>query len=482
MNRQRAATAILLAGVFLAAALVRILASTGDLWFDEIWTLMMVLDLASPLEVFTRLHHDNNHYLNSTFLYFMGPTRPLLLYRIPSLAAGMGTMALAVAIARRRGWIEAGIAALLFGASFPLVLYASEVRGYAAATFALLAAYICLQRLLVERKRGLLVLFWLTCMLALLSHLTCLFVLASFWIWSAIALLRPGRKPVAWLREITILHGVPLLALAALYVIDLRHARSGGGPGEDLFTILSVSLAQLLPLPSGFFPYAPLAAAAVALCGFSAVLRWRNGNLEWIFDVGVLVIGPLSFVIATSILGAQPVAMRHFHGSFVFWLLGIVYGLGWLARRGAWGAGTVAALIAAMMIGNAQSLKPLLEYGRGGYQKALLDLAERYDDEPITVGSSNDSRNGTLVNFYLYRLELEDRIQYLERRQWSASEPDWFIYNSFLNVSAPAAYLESRGLYFKHVRGYPSTPFSGWNWHLYERVPLRHRDQNPSKE
>ena len=111
MNAHRAATAILIAAVFIAATYVRIVASTGDLWFDEIWTLIMVDNLASPLEVFTRLHHDNNHYLNSIFLYWMGPDRALLLYRVPSLLAGMGTMALAVMIARQRGRIEALIAA-----------------------------------------------------------------------------------------------------------------------------------------------------------------------------------------------------------------------------------------------------------------------------------------------------------------------------------------------------------------------------------
>ena len=39
--------------------------ATGELWFDEIWSLGFALSSSSPLEILTRHHHDNNHPLNT---------------------------------------------------------------------------------------------------------------------------------------------------------------------------------------------------------------------------------------------------------------------------------------------------------------------------------------------------------------------------------------------------------------------------------
>jgi len=43
-------------------------------WLDEIWSLKLVRDLGSPLEVVTGLHIDNNHILNSLYMYMIGDT------------------------------------------------------------------------------------------------------------------------------------------------------------------------------------------------------------------------------------------------------------------------------------------------------------------------------------------------------------------------------------------------------------------------
>ena len=53
------------------AALLRARSAMNDLWMDEIWSVELVRELHSPLEIFTKIHHDNNHYLNSLFIYFV---------------------------------------------------------------------------------------------------------------------------------------------------------------------------------------------------------------------------------------------------------------------------------------------------------------------------------------------------------------------------------------------------------------------------
>ena len=71
---------------------------------DEIWSLLLFAAVAkSPLAIFT-FHHDNNHYLVTLWMYLLGPLqRYWILYRLPSIAAGIGTVALAGLVARRRG-------------------------------------------------------------------------------------------------------------------------------------------------------------------------------------------------------------------------------------------------------------------------------------------------------------------------------------------------------------------------------------------
>ena len=80
------------------AVVLRFWASLDNFWLDEIWSWMMARQLKSPLEVVTRLHHDNNHHLNTLVLYAFGPNAPLYLYRLPAVLAGSGAVLLC-------GWV-----------------------------------------------------------------------------------------------------------------------------------------------------------------------------------------------------------------------------------------------------------------------------------------------------------------------------------------------------------------------------------------
>src|SRR5437762_2787603 len=84
------------------ATIIRTRAALNDLWLDEIWSLRLVGQISSPLDVFTKIHFDNNHYLNSLWLHLCGFRGNWPGYRIPSLLAGVGTVILAGLIGRRR--------------------------------------------------------------------------------------------------------------------------------------------------------------------------------------------------------------------------------------------------------------------------------------------------------------------------------------------------------------------------------------------
>ena len=102
--------------------------------------------VSSPLEVFTSLHHDNNHYLYTWFLQILGTDQPWAVYRLPSVLAGIGAVFVAGLIGGRGGRAEATTGMLLVALSYLQIYYASEARGYGCAIFFALLSFWLLSR------------------------------------------------------------------------------------------------------------------------------------------------------------------------------------------------------------------------------------------------------------------------------------------------------------------------------------------------
>ena len=113
--------------VLVLAVVLRLAAARNDLWLDEIWSLDLAARVHRPIEVFTGLHHDNNHYLNTLWLWAVGPDRDALVYRLIALITGTATVAMAGRIGRA-GAAAALSAMLLFAVSYVMVVYSSEAR------------------------------------------------------------------------------------------------------------------------------------------------------------------------------------------------------------------------------------------------------------------------------------------------------------------------------------------------------------------
>src|SRR5438270_6877815 len=121
--------------VVILAVSLRARSVLNDLWMDEIWSIELVRELHAPVEVFTKTHHDNNHYLNCLFIYFFGQRGNWPGYRIPAVVAGFGTIVLAWFIGLRRDRATAFFSMLLVSFSYVMILYSSEARGYAPLIF-----------------------------------------------------------------------------------------------------------------------------------------------------------------------------------------------------------------------------------------------------------------------------------------------------------------------------------------------------------
>jgi hypothetical protein len=172
--------------VLLAAAVLRAPGMFHDFWFDEAWSYLLVREfVSSPADILTRLHVDNNHPLNSLFLYVLGDRTAWYVYRVPAFVFGVGAVVLAGAIMARRGRAHASAAMILVGCSYPLVVYSSEARGYSPMVFFVLLALDSYERHLATRAWFPLATFWTAVILGFLSHLTFAHAYGAMLVWAA---------------------------------------------------------------------------------------------------------------------------------------------------------------------------------------------------------------------------------------------------------------------------------------------------------
>lgn len=451
--------------VVIVAAVLRVLAARGDLWLDEIWTLRLLQGVRSPWDVFA-IHHDNNHLLNSLYLYLLGERDRELWYRAVAVASGIGTVALLGYAPVRRDFPAAFTTCLLAAVSYPLVLFSSEARGYAPALFFAVASYHLLQAWWRRRTLARLLLFWAAALLGLLSHLTFAYVALALFVWSCVReTARPGRTPRA-LVELLRCHGVPLLFTGLLYVFFARGMVFGRGPVYDAFQVVRGALLLATGAHGGEVVAAlgVLAAFAASLAGLVALER--RGSDAWVFLLAVLVHAP-----ACILLLATPTYFydRYLLACFPFFYILAGHALA-AAWRGAWpGKALFAVVLLLFVAGNAPRIAALLALGRGGYHAALLYMAEHTAGGEISVASDNDTRNEKLVWFYQRRLPEGKRIVYHDHEHLPEGGPEWLITHSQDLEAVPQDTLRVQGSRYTLARSYRYSGISGWHWFLYHK-------------
>ena len=447
-------------------ALLRLLAARGDLWLDEIWSLQLAGVAGSVAGVFTALHHDNNHYLNTVWLLWCGPAAGPLLYRAVSVASGAVMLA---ALAARPLGLDRGqtLAALLLNAVSPLlVVLQSEARGYGLAMACAVAGALCLGRLLDEPRPGRAAAFAAIAVAGLLAHLTFLFALTAFAAWSAVALLSRRDFRSRTLACFAVAFAFPGLALGALWALDLRVLKVGGGPEFERVAVLRQLLRETLGLQSGFGELAGALFLAAALFEVARLIRARRA--EWAFYLTVLVLAPTLVILGSH---AEYQAPRYFSVAMPFLLvlvgsvLARLWDSGWLGRGGA------ALLLAVFLVGSARELFGLVALGRGHYREAVAYLIQNSPPDDPTIGSDHDFRNPMLLAYFARQLAGGDVLQYEPQAQWTTHAPRWFIRHD------PSETPDTRDFSLGGVGHYHlerQFPFyggiSGWHWLVYRRA------------
>lgn len=221
------------------AAVVRLACAQGDLWLDEVWTLALLTTLESPLQIVTRLTHDNNHILNSVFAWWLGGLEEDWRLRLPAVIAGTAGVAVAASFSGLDDGpevrdpscpgVRAALAALLQAASYLMIHYQSEARGYALALgIGLLSPWAFLRARGAPGSR-LAIVHWVAVTVALLGHAVAIHFFAATFAWSLVRFRRDALGVPSIVTAAMWWHGVPAAVTAALYFGFLGRLSIGGG-------------------------------------------------------------------------------------------------------------------------------------------------------------------------------------------------------------------------------------------------------------
>lgn len=449
---------------------LRLAASLDDFYIDEIWSFFLARQMGSLTDVF-KLNHDNNHILNTAYLYFIGGephtisgSPSFLLHRLLSVVTGTVSMWLIWKIAVKKGRVEAFTALVLAGLSFPLIVYSSEARGYGPQMMFALASFLFCREYLSGRGALYAVLLWVAAVAAFLSHSSFIYIYAGLIFWSAYVEATHRRPGQAMLR-LAMLHAVPLVFLVLYYLFFLKGMVYGGGEVGGAWKEVLVTASMALGSGSGG-PYGYISLAVIFLLSAAGLLAVRkNDSGELVFFIAAIFFVPTLIVL---VMKPEFLYFRYFLVCFPFFYLLAAYALSLLYAKGAWGKAAFSAALVFFIILNLWNSTDLIRKGRGGYSEALIYMAGATEGTEIVIGSDHDFRNKLVLDFYS-RFIRDKAVVYLDKEARQEGAAQWMIRHSVDKAYSPPAYLFESGHRYTLARSYGFAGVSGWSWFLYKK-------------
>lgn len=470
----------LLASGLLVAVLLRVPGLWTELWMDEILSVRLVEAVRSPLGVFTDIHRDNNHYVNSLWLWAVGSRAPGWLMRLPTLVLGVALVVLAYRVTRTRGRTAASVTAALFAVSYPLIHYSSEARGYGYLVFFTLVAYGAFRRWTSGGGMRAGAIYAVGSALAFLSHLGFATVFAAFVLWSVLEVMdsRENRGSVVWSH--VGVHVLPAVTLLILYFVDIRFMTAAGG-----FARLGPleSLAGAAGLVVGVAPGA--VAALVAACAWVAI---AFGVRSWCGEYrneAIFLVVAIAFSLASGALPGYGYP-RYYLTALLFSLLFLGHATTLAITSERWKVFGVVLLVMVGAVNLTQTVR-FASVGRGMYREATEYMAAEVALGPVTVAGSHDMGSVLALDYYGASAGVEGRLEYYCRtastygcsrvRPSSSSGDDplrFFLLASLSDRFSHPEVLNVPDLdQYEFVRSYPKYGLSGIYWVLYERSGQR---------
>lgn len=443
-------------------------AASNDLWLDEIWTWMTTLQLQSASDVLFRVHDENNHFLNTWFIYLAGPNATGLTYRLPAVFAGVISIMLAGAISLRRGSTAALFSMLLVASSYLLTHYSSEARGYGLVVCCALLAFWLLEKALEQPSFKTDFAFAAAAICGVLSQPMFVYAYGALGLWWLLYWLSRFQQTGA-MRQFVIsalrCHALPIAFMGCLYVINIRLMLNAGGPIESLADVIAQTLALAVGISVAGVVRWFAAAFAVGAAATALVWLKRNGGRRWLFFLLVMLVAPALLLLAVKRSEVYP---RYFLISVAFWNVLLGQGLAelWDRRRE---FRLVAAVILLLIVSaNLVNVARLIQLGRGNYRESIGWMLQQSGGDSLRVGSDHDFRNTMLLSFN--QQFFTERIVYYPMNQWPPQGPDWFIQHRIeQGQNFESEYVASSTQRYQLQRVVRYAGLSGWDWAIYRR-------------
>ncbi len=474
--------------VFLLSAALRVAASSGDLWLDEIMSLNAARGCQNILQIFS-LNHDNNHLLNSVWLFLLsGVDNPMLL-RGFSLLSGFGTLFLLLTWpeTRTRGAeggspltdtfdIERVLRMLMIGASYPLVLYDSEARGYATMMFGGLLAWRVLWVGAFGFRAALI--FWIGSGLCVLGHSSGVQWHCALLVWSLVTVwLSPARGVIG--RSLALFHLPVIIGVGILWLGFISQLPAGSGSLRSWYEVLvsALSIGFGGPLVSELAPEVSLLALLIAIVVLVLIIRalvsqWNQDRRFAITCLTGIALVPIAAVV---LFDPRVIYERYFLSSLVF-----IYFL--LARFAAdlWHKNSVARAVVAValvmfVIGQALNLASLMAHHRGSYKSLLVEVLAVDSADPLVVTRDHSFRIDLVSRYYQQQIEGGERLVFQH-------DPlaRWHIVHSQDSEWLPPPFIPGpEGASLEKVSCRFSAPLSGWSWCAYRAAVERELEKVP---
>jgi|GEM_PF-3091674 len=462
---------------------LRVQGAGGDLWQDEIWSLNHAAAMSAWHEVFWNVIHDNNHPLNTLYLYLVGLDQAPWVYRLASIVAGgLSILAAGWAVGRQGGG-RVLIAMLLTAVLYPLVHYGSEARGY---SLMILFAYLAFG--VVDRAQNptgpARWLFGGAVTLGALSHLSILPVAFMMSIAFGLRRLKDGHglwpSIHATLRFcVPAAGGLALIGSGIVYGLNhpTRGWYGGGGycPDEGCFIGALDSIVRFFT--GGFHVGMAGLHTALFTILILAAVGWllHQGRSRAFLYATVFIGTPLLYLV----LGQPTVPYgRYFLGVMAFLPIFLADLAGELRHRTRTVRMIGGLALLVLVSANAWAVTRFHQTGRGTYTEVYDLITQNNPGPTITVGSDHTFRMSMVFDHLAQTKHLDKTLIYSTAQNVKRERPDWLI--MVLRDAGPAKKMvclddevpNTTAALYGWIGSSEYWGLAGANWDVYHLLPI----------
>jgi len=448
-------------------ALLRIIATRNDLWLDELISLNIAHSVTTPWQIFTAVHSDNNHYLNTIFLYFMKGHADDAADRYLSVLWGIALVPAGYWLLVRRSRLEALLLSGLLTFSYPLIHFSSEARGYSGALLGLMLACGAISRWVTGYRRvvPLGAIYSGGIILALLSHLTAALVWFALAAASLVAVVRRAERQ-KWIGQWAAFNALPSAVLLALYFFDFRYLSELGGSPMSVMHGLS----RLLALGLGW-PAKDAISVWILLLPIAGLIGWHLLQEKKSGEPLSILLAAIFVLPALCTLAMRPTffSPRYFLVLLPFFYVAMAMLVARLARvRG--GRLVVASLLILFLGAQTRLYVQFLQVGRGQYRAALAYMMAHTTSADIMVASNQDFRSHVELAYYVPRVTGTRQLLYGPAEGRGSFQPEWYIlHQEGYEAPGPEQWTGPGKTQWRRAAYFGASELSGQAWTIYRR-------------